>query len=83
MNGLWEFNFHTILWEFHFHIMTWEFHSHAIAWELQCMGMEKLSILEVCCGNYAAPIDLQLHLAYMRTFPQQQIFFAEEFISPL
>ena len=61
--------------------MTWEFHSHAIAWELQCMGMENYQFLKSVVGIMLPQQTLiilsemlQLHLAYLGSFPQQQIF---------
>ena len=59
--------------------MTWEFHSHATAWEIQCMGMKNYQFIKSVVRmlpqqtlNYTEM--LQLHLAYMESFPQQQIF---------
>ena len=61
--------------------MTWEFHSHTIAWELQCMGMENYQFLKSVVGIMLPQQTLiilsemlQLHLAYLGSFPQQQIF---------
>ena len=68
--------------------MTWEFHSHAIAGKLQCMGMENHQFLESVVGImlpqqtwFILSETLQLHLAYMGSFPQQH--FAAGFMTPL
>ena len=71
--------------------MMWEFHSHDIEWELQCMGMENYqflkSVVEIMImlplQTFIVPTEmLQFHLAYLGSFPQQQIFCCSKIYCP-
>ena len=70
--------------------MTWEFHSHAIAWELPCMGMENYQFLKSVVGIMLPQQTLiilyemlQLHLAYLGSFPSNKFLLLQDLWPPV